>query len=110
MLKQLVAGVLACITTLAMAAVDVNKADQAQLETVKGVGTKMSTKILDARKTGAFKDWNDLIDRVPGVGPGSAARLSSEGLTVNGASYEGAPAKAADKASDKAADKAPAKK
>lgn len=92
MLKQLIAGLMVGLTTLAMAAVDVNKADQAQLETIKGVGTKMSTKILDARKSGAFKDWNDLIERVPGVGPGSAARLSNEGLTVNGAAYNGAAA------------------
>ena len=83
------------------APVDVNKADQAQLETVKGIGTKLSAKILDERKKGPYKDWNDLIDRVQGVGGSSAAHLSKEGLTVNGASYEGAKTEKSAKAEKK---------
>lgn len=94
MWKQFIAGLLAGVATLAFAAVDVNKADQAQLEAVKGVGTRMSGKIIEARQSGPFKDWNDLIDRVPGIGPGSAARLSEAGLTVNGAAYDAAAPKA----------------
>ncbi|MET0333595.1 MAG: DUF655 domain-containing protein [Rhizobacter sp.] len=74
----------------AFAAVDVNKADQAMLESVKGIGTKVSVRILDERKKGQFKDWNDLMARVKGIKGGAAARLSKEGLTVNGASYEAA--------------------
>lgn len=71
----------------AFAAVDVNKADQATLESVKGIGTKVSVRILDERKKGQFKDWADLMARVKGIKGGAAARLSKEGLTVNGASY-----------------------
>jgi competence protein ComEA len=48
----------------------------------------MSSKILDARKSGNFKDWDDLIARVKGVGQGNAVRFSGQGLTVNGASYK----------------------
>ena len=87
----------------AFAAVDVNKADQAALESVKGIGTKVSTRILDERKKGQFKDWADLMARVKGIKGGAAVRLSKEGLTVNGASYGPAttdtksPAKAAAK-------------
>ena len=83
------------------AAVDANKANQAELETIKGIGPGLSAKILDARKAGAFKDWNDLVDRVGGVGPGNAAKFSQAGLTVNNAGYDGsapaakAPVKAA---------------
>ena len=89
MFKKLLFGVLGFfLAAAAFAAVDVNKADQAQLESVKGIGTKLSTRILDERKKAPFKDWNDLIERVEGVGGPSAERLSKEGLTVNGASYE----------------------
>lgn len=84
----------------AHAAVDANKANQAELETVKGIGPGLSGKILDARKSGAFKDWNDLVERVGGVGPGNAARFSQAGLTVNSVAYSAAPA--ADKPAPKA--------
>lgn len=78
----------------AFAAVDVNKADQAALESVKGIGTKVSVRILDERKKGQFKDWADLMARVKGIKSGAAARLSKEGLTVNGAAYAAAAAEA----------------
>jgi competence protein ComEA len=38
-----------------------------------------------------------VVERVPGIGPGNAARLSQGGLTVAGAAYAGAPAAAPDK-------------
>lgn len=78
----------------AFAAVDANKATQAELETVKGIGPSISSKILAERQKGAFKDWPDLVERVKGVGEGNAAKFSTEGLTVNGAAFAGAPAKA----------------
>lgn len=87
MFRTLVAVVLAAFAFAAHAAVDANKASQAELETVKGIGPGLSAKILDARKAGAFKDWNDLVDRVGGVGPGNAARFSQAGLTVNNSAY-----------------------
>jgi competence protein ComEA len=78
--------------------VDVNRASQAELETVKGIGPALSDKILAARQQGAFRDWSDLVERVQGVGPGSAARLSNAGLTVGGAAFTpGAAAATADK-------------
>lgn len=90
-IKRLLAALFALHLTAAFAAVDVNKADQAALESVKGIGPSLSGKLLDERKKGAFKDWPDLIDRVGGVGPGNAARFSTAGLTVNGAAYAAAP-------------------
>ena len=100
----------------AFAAVDANQATRADLETVKGIGPGLSGKIVDARKTSHFKDWNDLVDRVGGIGPGNAAKFSQAGLTVGGASFDGnaaaaMPAKEAkakkgtDKGADKSADK-----
>jgi len=88
--KLLCVLVMLFATTAAFAAVDVNKADQAALESVKGIGTKVSVRILDERKKSSFKDWADLMSRVKGIKEGAATKLSKEGLTVNGASFEAA--------------------
>ena len=87
LVKTLVTTLLALLSAAAFAAVDINKANQAELEAIKGIGPSMSAKILDARKTGAFKDWTDLQSRVKGVGAGNAAKFSADGLTVNGAAF-----------------------
>ena len=107
MIKRLLAALFALIAATAFAAVDVNKASQAELEGVKGIGPAIATKILDERKKGSFKDWADMVDRVKGVGDGNAAKFSTEGLTVNGQGFKGAAAPAA-KAADKPAAKAAA--
>ena len=99
MIRTLVALVIAAFAFAAHAAVDANKASQAELETVKGIGPGLSGKILDARRAGAFKDWNDLVDRVGGVGPGNAARFSQAGLTVNNSPYVASAAVATEKSS-----------
>jgi competence protein ComEA len=83
-------AVLSASVALAATALDVNKADQAGLEALKGVGPAMSTRILDERKKGPFKSWEDLIERVRGIGAGSATKLAAEGLTVNGTGYANA--------------------
>jgi competence protein ComEA len=111
MLKKLLASALALCAAVAFAAVDANKATQAELESIKGIGPAISGKILDERKKGAFKDWNDMIERVKGVGEGNAAKFSAEGLTVNGATFKGVAASpAAAKKDDKAAAKTEDKK
>ena len=107
MLRTLIALVVAAFAFAAHAAVDANKASQAELETVKGIGPGLSGKILDARKAGAFKDWNDLVERVGGVGPGNAARFSQAGLTVNDASYAAAGAAKPEKADKASATRKP---
>lgn len=95
MYKKLLLAVAAFIATIgfAFAEVDVNKADQAALDGIKGIGPKMSKSILDERKKGGdFKDWNDLESRVKGIGEKNAAKLSANGLTVNGQALSKAPA------------------
>ena len=82
-------------TALAFGAVDANKASQAELEAIKGIGPVISSTIISERKKGDFKDWTDLVTRVKGVGDKSAAKFSEGGLTVNGQAYAGAPAMAA---------------
>lgn len=101
MLRTLIAILVAAFAFAAHAAVDANKASQAELETVKGIGPGLSAKILDARKAGAFKDWNDMVERVSGIGPGNAAKFSQAGLMVNNVAYNGTPAAASDKPSHK---------
>ncbi len=89
MFKKFIAIVATVLTTtVASAAVDLNKATQAELESVKGIGPSLSTRILDERKKGDFKDWSDLVVRVKGIGEGNATRFSDAGLLVNGAGYK----------------------
>lgn len=89
-LRFLVLAASAFAASLAYAVVEVNSADAAQLDSLKGVGPAMSARIIAQRKTAEFKDWSDFIDRVGGVGEKSAAKLSEAGLTVNGKPYQAA--------------------
>jgi competence protein ComEA len=90
--RQLLFVVLPLIAGAAFAAVDVNQASQAELESITGLGPATASLIVDERRKGPFKSWADLIGRVKGVGKHSAAKLSAEGMTVNGASYQAAAA------------------
>jgi len=68
----------------AYAAVDINKADKAALESLKGVGPSLADRILSERKKGEFKSWADVESRVKGIKDKTAGKLSDAGLTVNG--------------------------
>jgi competence protein ComEA len=78
----------------AWAQVDVNKADAAALDSIRGLGPAKTKAILEERKKGEFKDWPDLQQRVKGIGEKNSVKLSEAGLQVNGKSKDGAPAKA----------------
>jgi len=106
MFKKLLAFVAAMYMAVSFAAVDVNKASAAELDGIKGIGHAISTKIVDERKKGNFKDWNDFITRVSGIGEKNAAAFSAGGLTVGGAAFAGVPAAPAKK-NDKPAAAAP---
>ena len=87
MFKKLLLALLTLMASIgiAFAEVDVNKADQAALDSIKGIGPATSKAIIDARsKGGNFKDWADFESRVKGIGEKSAAKLSEAGLTING--------------------------
>lgn len=108
MLKKLLLAIAGMIVTMgfAFADVDVNKADQAALDGVKGVGPATSKIILDERKKGGeFKDWADFEKRVKGVGEKRSAALSDAGLTVNGAKKAAAAKKPAAASASAAASK-----
>jgi competence protein ComEA len=90
--KFLAVLVMLCAAASFAAVVDVNKATAAELDSIKGIGPGISSKILDERKNGNFKDWQDFIGRVKGVGETSAAKFSTEGLRVNGKTFKAAAA------------------
>jgi competence protein ComEA len=105
MFTKLLMAIAAFIATMgfAFAQVDVNKADQAALDGIKGIGPKTSKTIIDERKKGGdFKDWADFEKRVKGIGDKNSAKLSQAGLTVNGQPKPNTPAAKDDK-KDKAA-------
>ena len=66
------------------ASTDINTASEAELDGIKGIGPALSSKVLAARQQGAFQDWADLMRRVKGISSKNAAKLSAEGLTVQG--------------------------
>ena len=70
-----------CHTALAL---DINQANEAELDSVKGMGPSLSAKVLAARSQGPFKDWTDLMQRVSGIRHNKAQQFSDQGLTVNG--------------------------
>ena len=69
MLKKILAVLAMLYAFAAFAAVDVNKATATELDGIKGIGPVMSKRILDERKKGEFKNWDDLMVRVKGIAP-----------------------------------------
>lgn len=90
-------------TSLAFAAVDVNKASEADLDGIKGIGPATTRSILSERKKSEFKNWEDLMTRVKGIGESRAQKLSANGLTVSGTPYRGDGVNANSKKGDKVA-------
>jgi competence protein ComEA len=89
MFKKILTTTALLFSLSSFAAVDVNKANASDLDGIKGIGPSLSGKILKERSKGNFKDWPDLMHRVNGMGDKSSAKLSAQGLTVNGSAYQG---------------------
>ncbi len=82
LLTALIASLLFALP--AFAAVDLNTASQAELETVKGIGPAKAKAILEYRKkNGNFKSISDL-DNVPGFGKATVDKVKKD-LTVSNA-------------------------
>jgi competence protein ComEA len=75
--------VLLCTSQVAFA-LEINQANTAELDSLKGMGPSLSAKVLKARTNGPFKSWADLMQRVSGLGRLKAQQFSAQGLTVNG--------------------------
>ena len=90
-MKAALVGALIGLVALPGAALEVNQASQAELESVTGIGVDLATRIVAVRQTRPFEDWADLMARVRGIGTARAARLSEVGLTVGERGYTAGP-------------------
>ena len=70
------------------AGVEINTANEAELDSVRGLGPASTQRILNAREAGSFEDWEDVMKRVKGIRRATAEKLSADGLTVNGKSLD----------------------
>lgn len=78
------------LSSYAIAQVEVNSADQAALESVRGLGPSKAKAILEERKkNGPYKDANDLHTRVKGIGEKTVERMMQNGLTINNKAVAG---------------------
>ena len=77
---------LALATGLCMA-IDINDANEAELDSIRGFGPPTTARILQERAKAPFSNWADLMRRVKGIKDARARQLSQEGLTVNGQAY-----------------------
>lgn len=76
-----IAGIL--LSPAVAGATDINSATLQQLQSVKGIGPKTAQIILDERQRGGnYESFEDLSDRVKGIGPKKAASLQAQGLSV----------------------------
>ncbi|RMX05615.1 helix-hairpin-helix domain-containing protein [Corticibacter populi] len=87
MFRQIIATVFAFWAASVFAA-DVNQASAQELTQIKGIGPALAERIIEERGQSDFKDWEDFIQRVKGVGATKAASLSAEGLRVKEEAYE----------------------
>ena len=65
--------------------VDLNKASLSELTKLPMVGEQRAQFIMDARP---FKDWNDMLERVPGFSKGMVEDIARGGATIDGESWD----------------------
>ena len=86
LLKQWVLGALVC-AQLSVFALEINQANEAELDSIKGMGPAMTRKVLNARVEKPFINWKDLMSRVTGMGKNKAQQFSDQGVLVNGLAF-----------------------
>jgi competence protein ComEA len=69
-------------------ALEVNQANVAELDGLKGMGPTLSAKVLKAREQAPFQSWQDLMQRTAGLRHAKAQQFSEQGLTVNGQPFQ----------------------
>lgn len=74
---------------LVCAQTELNQATEIELDGLSGLGPAVTRIILAERDKSPFKDWTDAMRRIKGIGPHKAARLSAQGLRVEGLPYQG---------------------
>ena len=86
-----------CLASLLLAshaafALDINQANEAELDSLKGMGPSLSAKVLAVRAQAPFLSWQDLMQRVSGLRQAKAQQFSEQGLTVQGLPFNKATA------------------
>lgn len=106
MFKKLLLALVAFVLSagFAFAAVDINSADAAGLDAIKGVGPAKAKAIIEERKkNGPFKSLDDVSARVKGIGEKTVAGWKKDGsVTVGGGGAAPAPKAEAKKDTAKA--------
>jgi competence protein ComEA len=85
--RALVSSVIVLMSCNTVLALDINQANEAELDSVRGMGPALSAKVLKARAEGPFKNWPDLMKRVSGIRQNKAKQLSDQGLTIDGQAF-----------------------
>ena len=85
--RIVVVWAIALLTIPAACALEINQANEAELDSIRGMGPSLSAKVLQARARRPFKDWSDLMRRVAGIRQNKAQQFSEQGLTVNGQAF-----------------------
>jgi competence protein ComEA len=81
---KLLTLIAALLVSAGAAALEINDANRAQLEQLNGVGVTMADTMLRERAKAPFAGWDDLRQRVKGIGSKRAAQWQAQGVTVNG--------------------------
>ena len=77
-IKVLLMSAILGLSTAALAVVDINAANQEELQTLKGIGAKKAADIIAYREAhGGFKNVEELLN-VKGVGKATLEKLRSE--------------------------------
>lgn len=80
--KKILLGIVLATSSVVLAAVDINTANVAELQQLKGIGAKKAADIVAYReKNGAFKNVDDLSN-VKGIGKATVEKLRSE-ITIS---------------------------
>ena len=83
-----------CLTCASLAqaqTLDLAQAREVDLDGLRGLGPATTQRILSERERAPFRDWADLLQRVPGIGPRKAEQLSAQGLRIHGQHYPSRP-------------------
>ena len=83
LIKKWILGALVC-AHLSVFSLEINQANEAELDSIKGMGPAMTRKVLAARTEKLFMNWKDLMSRVAGIGKAKAQQFSDQGVLVNG--------------------------
>ena len=83
LIKKWILGALVC-AHLSVFSLEINQANEAELDSIKGMGPAMTRKVLAARTEKLFMNWKDLMSRVTGIGKAKAQQFSDQGVLVNG--------------------------